>query len=306
MLEAGSVQFSAWLPVLFVPALVPWVRAPGRVSLAEILGSSGSLAEAVVAAAKSAARRAAATAAWDCMYEDRLSSPSPTGAPAKTGPGGSGFRLAVNVASLLLSVAGGWLVSFRSAAAVVPALSLSSSLTTVAATAAAATSSSGAASVTTADVRSFGQSFVRRLGVGMVTSGLISVASSVTMHRVSPWLNARVKKSLPLWNKAFENKLSSPEGRSEIEVALAPYILFTWTSYTGACLSAGLTTLFGFAAGHASVQPGGLFSRSSAPPCAPWKVALVPVVASAAATAVSAATLNLASGCFLQYVSDDE
>lgn len=57
-----------------------------------------------------------------------------------------------------------------------------------------------------------------------------------------------------------------------------------------------LATLFGFAAGHVGLQPGGLFSCSSAPPCAPWKAALSPVVTSAGTTAVFAVALGRVSG----------
>lgn len=301
-MEAGSVQLSAWLPVLFVPALFPWVRAPCSVPIADILGASGSLPEALVLAARLAARRTAAAAARDYGYEDRLSSKqAPATKAGAAGGGGSRVRLAVNVASLVLTVTGGWLVSFGSAAAVVPALSPSSYSTT-----AASALSSRATSVTTADVGSFGRRFIGKLGVGMVVSGLISVASFVTIHKSMPSVNVKLKKFERMSNKAMKKRVSSPEGSAEVEEALGVLLPMSVTGYAGAFLSTGLATLFGFAAGHAGVQPGGLFSRSSASPCAPWKAALFPVVASAAATALSSAALNLACGGFPSYVNHDK
>ena len=287
--------------MLLVPALVPWVRAPFRVSLTEILGASESLPEALVTTVMLAARRTAAAAARDYLYKDSTCSPGALAEAASRG-GGSPVRLAVNLASLVLSVAGGWLVSFGSAAAVLPALSSLSASTT----AAAATSSSRATSVTTADVGSFGRRFVKKLGVGMVVSGLVSAASFVTIHKKMPAVNARLKKFEPLSNRALEKKVSSPEGRAEIEEALGILLLMSTTGYAGAFLSSGFASLFGFAAGHAAVRPGGVFARSSATPCAPWKAALFPVVASAAATALSSAALNFASGGFPSYVGEGE
>ena len=299
--------------MLFVPALLPWVRAEFRVPLAEILGASGSLPEALVTAAKMAARRAAAMAASDYtyMHEDRLPSPSAAGAPAKARHGGGGrfrVRLAANVACLVLSVAGGWLVSFRSAAAVFPALSSSSSpSSTSAAAPTSAASLSRVSSATTADVGSFGGRFVRRLGVGAVASGVMSGASFLILNKNMPSVNARLKEVVPVSDKAFEKKLSSPEGRAEMEEALGLTPLLSLTGFAGAYLSMGLATLFGFAAGHAGVRPGRVFSSRSpvSSPCPPWKAALFPVVASAAATAVASAALNLADAGFPHYVCED-
>ncbi|CAN0596100.1 unnamed protein product, partial [Ectocarpus sp. 12 AP-2014] len=61
LLEPGSAEFSRWLPVVLVPSLVRWSHFP----LASLTGSSASLAEVVVTAAKAAARHAAGRVSKD-------------------------------------------------------------------------------------------------------------------------------------------------------------------------------------------------------------------------------------------------
>ena len=270
LLEKGFAQFSAWLPVLFVPALTPWFRG----TLAELMRSSESIPEAMVTAAQRVARRTAAIASGDDMYEHSLYPPSPTGEPVKAGPRGSRFQLALKVASLLLTGTCVWLVNVGSAAAVVSALIPSPDDT---AAAAAAALSSTATSVTASNVGPFTLHLVRRLGVGILASGVVAGASSYTVRRLI------VASSVG----ALETE-SSP---GETENILG-FFLIAYAGYAGAFLSTGLATLFGFAAVHVAVQPGGWLSRSSRDSCAPWKAALLPVMMSTAAARVSEAAID--------------
>ncbi|CAN0241768.1 unnamed protein product [Ectocarpus sp. 13 AM-2016] len=261
VLEPGSAEFSRWLPVVLVPSLVQWIFVP----LASLTGSSASLAEVVVTAAKAAARHAAGRVSKDYWYAfSRF--------PAGGKPSGSRLRAVANVAKVLLTGAGGWLAHLGSTTVVVSVLSWLSSPSSPASRSASITPATPAAvssKFPTESVRRttrgglFDARLVRRLGTGTVALG----AASVTLFALF--------SSMPFSFGLF------------VVVFLVPAIV-------GAHASMGLATLFGYSAGHVGVSPGGaLASRRSA---LPWKAALLPLATSMAATAVTGASVAALSG----------
>lgn len=253
VLEPGSAQFLKWLPVVFVPALVRWIRSP----LAYLAGSSDSLSGVVVEAAKVAATHR--TDGW---------------CGCATPPRGAA---AANVTKLLLAVAGGWLAHIGSAAAVVTAVSpkpspsspMSPSATPDATSAAVATATTPPPGTTLA-ADFFGPRLVRWLGIATVSGAAsfpLCELGSGARNAFSPYVG-----------KAFLRALDVPMDVLAVLLGL------------GIFASTGLATLFGFAAGHVSASPGGAFDPSGSG--APWKVALLPLATSVAATVLSAGSVG--------------
>lgn len=171
VLERGSAQFLKWLPVVFVPALVPWTHSP----LANLAGSSGSLSGAVVAAAKVFARESGAR----CSCNGCAHSPPPLEAR------GARFRAAANVTKLLLAVAGGWLAHIGSAAAVMTALSSAPSSSSPTSP---ATPDATATAVVAADF--FGPRLAKRLGIATLVVGAGSYPLMALADAPAPFFRA--------------------------------------------------------------------------------------------------------------------
>lgn len=248
----------AWLPLIFVPLLSPWSGLP----LTELMGSFESLPEAVILVAKLGGILGS--------YPELTTQAGAT-ARAGAGAGGTKIRLVTNVTKLLLTVGGGCLMTFVSAAALFTALSPSSS----------SPAPSSALSIAGADVADAGTppretsraaraplvfsdwQHVRWLGKGMFASGAVSVASFVTM-----FLAFRV------------------ESRYDSRFVL--FLLLSIPGFYGAALTLGLAAAAGFAAGRAALSSWALFGR----PYSPWTAMLLPVAPSALATIAAAVTLE--------------
>ncbi|CAM9970190.1 unnamed protein product [Scytosiphon promiscuus] len=269
LLEPGSTQIMAWLPLIFVPVLIPFFGTP----LAGWMGSFKSLPEAVVALAK---------------LGGIGSNVFPSAAPTPAGRGGARtrgtkLRVAVNVTKLLLTVGGGWLMSFGSAAALFTALSPTSSSpasSCALSTAGAATSAPSAAAEDAAAVAGFRSPqtsgaaraaaglphwrLVRRLGAGTLVSGAVSLVS-FGLTSLADWSG---------WTWDHNSFGWMP-------------LLFFPAIYSG-FLTIGLAAIFGFAAGRTGLSSRGLFGRS----CSPWAAMLLPVAPSMAATLAVCATFD--------------
>eukprot|EP00752_Nemacystus_decipiens_P014562 g12969.t1 len=283
ILEPGSRQFMAWLPVFFVPAVLSWLRLP----IVKLLESTSSLADAVVEAAK-----------LEGAFGNFSRLTSPAGCVTWAEGRREKLRVAVRATKLLLIVGGGWLANVGSAVAIFKALSpqspsptfsarLSGTTTagaTAAAVAAAPSSRLRHSAADTSTVGFFCPRLVRRLGIRTATlGGLIAVIVSV-----------------------FRCQLSSPFACSAFEALAYPLVsLFDalninrwWLVYLtfvggGLVLGAtiGLATLLGFAAGRLVVSPTGALARLH-PPMA----VLLPLAASVAAPVAGSCAICLVGG----------
>lgn len=268
----------AWLPLFSVPAILSW----GGVPIFRLLGSTLSLPDAAVAAAK-----------FEAALGHSSRSPPSAGSVARAEGRGARLRVAVKATKLLLTAAGGGVLNLGSAAAIFTALSPSSPSPTSSAAlpATAVAASSLPLKTPTADTSTvgfFSPGLVRRLRTGMVASGaLITVPLAVLEH---PQLIP------PFLRPVFEVLLGYPMSFIFYTFTLRmDMFLFMLLIMTGSVIipivATGLAALFGFAAGRLIVSPGGLLARSH-PPMA----VLLPLATSVAAPIAGGYAVSLGVG----------